>query len=97
MSDEAASPGVPLSRIDPEDEFFRALCERLPAAVLLLQGDHIVYMNERAVKITGYTMEESIGKEFWSLARSDYRDLVRDRGGRGRRARRFRSGTKCRS
>jgi len=62
------------------EERFRLLAETSPTAILLLQGDHIVFANRSALRLTGYAGEETRGKRFWDYVHEDYREMVRARG-----------------
>jgi len=62
------------------EEKFRALSENSPAAIIIFQGDTIRYANVAASAISGYSSAELLQKNFWDLAHSDIRNLVRERG-----------------
>lgn len=62
------------------EEKFRIIADSAPIAVMLYQDDCWIYANKAAETITGYQVDELIGKVFWDIAHPDYRALVRERG-----------------
>ena len=59
---------------------FRTLAETTTAAIFIHQGQKLVYANPAAVVMTGYTSEELLQEDFWSLLHPDYQELLRERG-----------------
>jgi PAS domain S-box-containing protein len=62
------------------EEKFRIIADPAPIAVMLYQDDYWIYANRAAETITGYQVDELIGKVFWDIAHPDYEALVRERG-----------------
>lgn len=62
------------------EEKFRVLAETSPTAIILIQGENIVYANDAAVRMTEYTGEELLGMRFWDFVHEDFREMVRERG-----------------
>lgn len=59
---------------------FRTLSEFTTAAILLYQADRIVYANQAALEITGYSEEELLAMHFWELVKEEHREMVKQRG-----------------
>jgi PAS domain S-box-containing protein len=55
---------------------FRALAEAIPAATFVEQGTRSCYVNSAAERITGYSREELLNMNFWSLVLPDSRALL---------------------
>jgi PAS domain S-box-containing protein len=62
------------------EEKFRVLAKTSSAMILLYQGEHFVYSNDAAERLTGYTTDEVMKMKFWEVVHPDDRDLVRERG-----------------
>lgn len=62
------------------EEKFRLLAETSPTAIILLQGERIVFANRAAVTLTEYSPEENRDRRFWDYVHEDFRELVRRRG-----------------
>ncbi len=62
------------------EEKFRTLAETTTAAILIHQGQKLVYANPAGAIITGYTSDELLQEDFWSLIHPDYQEVVRERG-----------------
>jgi two-component system cell cycle sensor histidine kinase/response regulator CckA len=58
---------------------FRALSESAGSAIMISQGDHVVYANAAAEQIAGCTRQELMGMDFWQLVHPDFRETVRQR------------------
>jgi PAS domain S-box-containing protein len=59
---------------------FRTLAETTTAAIFIHQGQKLVYANPAAEIMTGYSSEDLLHEDFWSLIHTDYQDLVREHG-----------------
>jgi PAS domain S-box-containing protein len=62
------------------EEKFRVLAETVPAAIIVHQGEEMVYLNPRAIRAIGYSERECVHMKFWDLAHDDFRELVKERG-----------------
>lgn len=58
---------------------FRTLTETTAAAIFIYQGDHIVYANPEAERISGYSADELRNMQSWYLVHPDYREMARAR------------------
>ncbi len=61
------------------EEQFRVLAETSPAAIILFQGEEIVYVNPAAERLTGYTEEELLAMNRGAWIPDDFRGLARER------------------
>jgi two-component system cell cycle sensor histidine kinase/response regulator CckA len=60
---------------------FRALVEdTVPAAIVVVQGNRIRYINATGERLLGYPPGAMLEMNFWDTVRSDYKDIIRDRG-----------------
>ncbi len=66
--------------LQESEEKFRTLAETTTAAIFIHQGQKLVYANAAAGVMTGYTSEELLQEDFWSLIHPDYHELVKERG-----------------
>jgi PAS domain S-box-containing protein len=62
------------------EEKFRVLAETIPVAIIVYQGEEMVYLNPMAIRAIGYTEQECLQMKFWDLAHDDFRELVKERG-----------------
>ena len=60
------------------EERFRRLAETTTAATFIFEGPWIRYANAAASKITGYSSEELLGKNFWEIAHPDLETVTRE-------------------
>jgi PAS domain S-box-containing protein len=58
---------------------FRLLAESMPAAVIMLRGQELVYANPFTTTLTGYGPNEIRATPFWELVHPDHREIVRHR------------------
>lgn len=58
---------------------FRSLADTTAAAIVIFQDDHVVYVNDAALSMTGYSREEFPLHDPWAAVRSDRRAVMRDR------------------
>lgn len=64
--------------LQESEELFRALAEAAPAAVLVLQGDRLLYVNKFAKQLGGYPDDDSWKNvNFWELEDPACREQVR--------------------
>ena len=59
---------------------FRALAESSSTAIFLIQGTKYIYVNPAFERITGYTIDDLAGMNFWDFIHPDFQELVRSRG-----------------
>ncbi len=59
---------------------FRALAESAPAAILIVVGERLLYVNPAFELICGFTQEEALTMRFWEVVHPDMRELVKKRG-----------------
>jgi PAS domain S-box-containing protein len=59
---------------------FRVLSETSPTAVLLYQGEKIVYANQATERLFGYDADELLRMNFWDWVHEDFKVAVRERG-----------------
>ena len=86
MHEDAASTGIDI--VDRElvevmlresEEKFRVLAESSPAAISVFQGERVVYVNDAASSITGYSREERQNMKFWDIVHPDDQEIVKKR------------------
>lgn len=70
------------------EEKFRVLSDNAPVAIVVYQDDKIVYVNEFAAKISGYSKEEFYTRNFWEFFHQDDHELLKSRGAAGLRGER---------
>ena len=81
MYDEAAIKARQIQDAVYEiEEKFRIIADSTPIAVMLYQDDHWIYANRAAETITGYSIKELLGMNFWDIVHPDYKALVQERG-----------------
>jgi len=59
---------------------YRSLAESMPAAIFIFSDNKFIYGNNYSTKITGYTVKEMIGKNFWELVHPDFAEIAKQRG-----------------
>jgi len=59
---------------------WRTLAESTPVAIMIHQGDHLVYINPAGEWMTGYSAGELYAMNYWDLAAPEFRQIVRERG-----------------
>ncbi|NVN89303.1 MAG: PAS domain S-box protein [Desulfuromonadales bacterium] len=62
------------------EEIFRVLAETSPTAILLYQGEKIVYANPATERLFGYDSDELLRMNFWDWAQGEFKVEVRERG-----------------
>lgn len=70
---------------------FRALADSTPIAVMLYQDNRFISVNKAAETISGYSIKELLGMNFWDIVHQDYRTFVQEYG------RRRQNGTKTKN
>ena len=66
--------------IHQSEEKFRVLTETSPAAIVLYQGDRIIYANPSTTRIFGYSEAELLEMNFWDWSHVDFRDTSSEHG-----------------
>ena len=69
-----------IAELKKSENKFRAITETSPSAIFIYQGTKFVYVNSGAVTLTGYSEEELLERDFWSVVHPDHQELVRTRG-----------------
>lgn len=64
---------------ESEDKY-RRLTESIPAAIFIYSDNKFIYGNEYSTRITGYSVKDMLGKNFWELVHPDYREAAKQRG-----------------
>lgn len=67
-------------RLKESELKFRTLAEASPFAIMIYQDDHWLYANPAAEQISGYRLEELVGKTFWDIVHPDDKALIEERG-----------------
>ena len=67
---------VDITPIQETKELYHVILERSPVAVFLTD-DGIVYVNETAKRLTGYSLKDLENKSLWDLVHEDYREEVK--------------------
>jgi len=62
------------------DENFHLLTEISPNAIVIIQGERIVYANSVAIGCYGYTREDMLGAEFLKFVHDEFQDIAKKRG-----------------
>lgn len=64
---------------ESEDKY-RRLTESVPAAIFIYSDNKFIYGNEYSTLITGYSVKEMLGKNFWELIHPDFQEIAKQRG-----------------
>jgi PAS domain S-box-containing protein len=80
LENELAERRLVEQALRESEEKFRVLAETIPAAVIVHQGEEMVYLNPMAIRATGYEERECLHLKFWDMAHDDFRELVKERG-----------------
>lgn len=59
---------------------FRAVAESMPAEIVIYQGSKFIYANPYAEVLTGYSVDEIVGSNFWEFTHPDFREIVKEKG-----------------
>ncbi len=62
------------------EEKFRVLAETSPTAIVVYQGEMLVYVNPSTVRLFGYDQAELLTMKFWEWAHPECRTTIRERG-----------------
>jgi len=62
------------------ETMFRVLTESAPAAILMVTGEKIIYVNSAFELISGYSKEETLAMRFWDFVHPDMQEQVKKRG-----------------
>jgi hypothetical protein len=61
------------------EEKFRTLTERIGAAIIIHKGADFLYVNSAAEAISGYSRDELLAMNFWTLVHPNFQALVQER------------------
>lgn len=67
------------SALAESERKFKAVADTAPCAIYIHDGVHILYTNAAAEKITGYTRDELLALELWTVVHPEDRDMVQQR------------------
>lgn len=67
------------SALAESERKFKAVADTAPCAIYIHDGAHILYTNAAAEKITGYTRDELLALELWTVVHPEDRELVQQR------------------
>ncbi len=59
---------------------FRTLTETTSAAIFIVEGLRVLFANDAAHDMTGYSCDELVTMELWQFAHPTYQDLIRQNG-----------------
>jgi PAS domain S-box-containing protein len=59
---------------------FRKLAETAAVAICIIQDHKFKYVNPNFTQLTGFTLDELLGMDFWGIIHPEHRELVKDRG-----------------
>ncbi len=68
--------------VEESENKYRAIVENSHDAIIIYRGDRFLFVNERAMEITGYTEAELYEMDIWQLIHPDDRERVKDIGRR---------------
>ncbi len=72
-------------QVEAEDDLrrslqnFRMLSETVNVGIVLNRGGKVLYANPEAERLTGYTHDELLSKDYWELVLPDQRETMRER------------------
>jgi PAS domain S-box-containing protein len=61
-------------------DMFHILAETMATPIFIFQGAKMKYVNSAAVKLTGYSEEMLLARDFWKIVHPDFQELVKKRG-----------------
>ncbi len=59
---------------------FRKLAETATVAICIIQDHKFRYVNPNFTQLTGFTLDELLGMDFWYIIHPEHRELIKDRG-----------------
>ena len=59
---------------------FRSLAETAPAVIFIHQGGKFLYANAASISMIGYSREEFLNMDFWSVTHPEDREMIIERG-----------------
>jgi len=62
------------------EAIFRTLADTTAAAIFIHRGGNLLYANAAGARMTGYSIEEFLGMDFWTIVHPEHQDIVRNRG-----------------
>lgn len=62
------------------EQRFRTLAANVPIAIFIHRGGKFLYCNQTAVEVSGYSLEELAGLDYWQLAAPELWPSIRERG-----------------
>ena len=62
------------------EEKFRTLADSAPAAILIVAGEELLYVNPAFESIFGFTKKEALAMRFWAIVYPDMQELIKERG-----------------
>jgi len=62
------------------EEKFRVLAEMSSAIIYVYQGENLVYVNDAAQRISGYSRDELLKMKFWDIFHPDFKELAKEYG-----------------
>ena len=65
--------------LEQSERKFRTMADTVPCAIYIHDGTRMVYVNQAAQDLSGYTAAELENLSLYELVHPDHRDLVRDR------------------
>ncbi len=68
------------AQLRDSEQRFRTLAELGPAAIFMIEGDRLLYVNAAGEAMTGYTLEELRTIDPWTVLHPDFHQRARERG-----------------
>ncbi|RMG82671.1 MAG: PAS domain S-box protein, partial [Bacteroidetes bacterium] len=67
-------------KLKESEQKFRILTDKAPTAILIYQGEDIIYANPATEEITGFSHDELLKMKFWELVHPEIREQIRENG-----------------
>ncbi len=67
-------------KVRENEKVFRTLTDTTTAAIFVFDREKFLYVNKTTERITGYSSEELLKMNFWSVVHPDFREVVKKRG-----------------